>query len=99
MGSWLAGLYDSDKIVIRAAQESFKEAFPTKEKQKNVWRIYLESILRYVSDVIFKESVNTLSDERTTSPDDALTKYARVVGAAIYVISYALGQSTKHASR
>ncbi|KAL9044085.1 MAG: hypothetical protein Q9214_002754, partial [Letrouitia sp. 1 TL-2023] len=90
VGSWLAGLYDSDKIVIRAAQESFKEVFPTKEKQKNVWRIYLESILRYVSDAILKESVNTLSDERMTSPDDASTKYARVVGAAIYVISYAL---------
>lgn len=91
MGSWLAGLYDSDKIVIRAAQESFKEVFPTEEKQKNVWRIYIESILRYVSDVVSKESVNTLSDERTTSPDDASTKYARVVGAAIYVVSYALG--------
>ncbi|KAL9610067.1 MAG: hypothetical protein Q9167_005204 [Letrouitia subvulpina] len=95
VGSWLAGLYDSDKIVARAAQESFNEVFPTKEKQKNVWRIYLEAILRYVSDVIFKESVNTLSDERTTSLDDASTKYARVVGAAIYIISYALDELTE----
>ena len=86
VGPWLAGLYDVDRSVTRAAQESLEQVFPSVEKRSNLWRLYRPSIIAFCSDAITKESVYTLSDERTTSPDDALAKHARVVGASILVV-------------
>lgn len=85
--SWLAGLYDNDKSVSRAANESFYKIFNSEEKRRHVWRLYQSSILEYAQDVINKETANTLSDERTVSPDDAYAKYSRVVGAAIMMVN------------
>ena len=91
VGAWLSGLYDNDKLVTRAAYDAFTNVFPSDDKQKNVWRVYQPSILEYCRDAILKESVRTLSDERTTSPDDAEAKYARVVSSAISVVTNILG--------
>ena len=99
VGPWLAGLYDNDKVVSRAAQESLKQVFNTEDKMKNIWTVYQKAILDYSKDVIMKETINTLSDERTTSPDDASAKYTRVVGAALLVISYTISQSPENVRR
>ncbi|KAL8799123.1 MAG: hypothetical protein Q9182_006129 [Xanthomendoza sp. 2 TL-2023] len=88
VGPWLAGVFDGDKMVARAAQESVKQTFQTEEKMQNVWKIYLGSILQFCSDAVFKETVNTLSDERSVSPDDASAKYARVVAATVSMARY-----------
>lgn len=93
VASWLAGLYDNDKSVSRAAHESFKQAFNSEEKIENIWRVYQAYIQEYARDVIVKETVNTLSDERTTSPDDASSKYVRVVGAATMIVTHSMGIS------
>ena len=85
--SWVAGQYDNDKSVSRAANESFKRVFSTEEKMENVWRLYQVSILEYARDVVLKETTNTLSDERTTSRDDSSAKYSRVVGASIMMVT------------
>ncbi len=91
VGSWLAGIYDNDKSVSRAAQDSFKQAFPTEEKFRNIWRAYPSVIVEYAKDVVVKETMYTLSDERTTSPDDASAKYSRTVGAVITMVTNLLG--------
>ena len=96
VGAWMCGLYDNDKLVIRAARDSFAQVFHTEGKQQNVWKLCHYSILEFCSDVILKESSRTLSDERTTSPDDAEGKYARVVGSAIVVITQTLGMLSKN---
>lgn len=85
--SWVAGQYDNDKLVSRAANESFKRVFGSEEKMKNVWRLYQVSILEYAEDVVVKETENTLSDERTTSPEDSTAKYSRVVGSSIMMVT------------
>lgn len=85
--SWVAGQYDNDKSVSRAANESFKRVFSAEEKMKNVWRLYQVSILEYARDVIVKETPSTLSDERTTSPEDASAKYSRVVSASVMMVT------------
>ncbi|KAI4106223.1 MAG: hypothetical protein L6R37_002310 [Teloschistes peruensis] len=97
VGAWLAGLFDGDKMVSRTAHSSFKEVFQSEEKINNVWTVYLGSILQYCSDAVFKETVYTLSDERTVSPDDAAAKYARVVAAAVLVVRYVLEISSSKA--
>ena len=89
---WLAGQYDNDKFVSRAAHEAFNSVFRSEDKKNNVWRLYQASILEFARNVIVKETTSTLSDERTVSPDDASAKYSRVVGASIMVVSNLLGK-------
>jgi E3 ubiquitin-protein ligase listerin len=87
VGPWLAGLYDEDKTVAKAAQEAIKLVFPTEEKFRGIWKVFSGSILNYCKSAILEESVNSLSDERTTSPEDGDAKYARVVATSVAVIT------------
>jgi hypothetical protein len=91
IGAWLAGIYDNDRPVQRAALESFTRVFSSEEKRNNVWKIYQGSILDFVDDVVLRQTALTLSDERTVKRDDAEGKYARVVGAAIMLFNRVLG--------
>lgn len=91
IGAWIAGIYDNDRPVHRAALESFTKVFTTEEKRNNVWKIYQSSILDFVEDVILHQTALTLSDERTVKRDDAEGKYARVAGAAILLFNRVLG--------
>ncbi|MCJ1244899.1 hypothetical protein MMC30_002100 [Trapelia coarctata] len=90
VGAWLAGLQDNDRIVSRAAQGALEKVFPSEDKQKTVWKVFQQPILDYCRDAVLKQSVQTLSDERTASPDDAEAKYARVIGTAILTVASAL---------
>ncbi|KAL9010307.1 MAG: hypothetical protein Q9173_004747 [Seirophora scorigena] len=96
-GPWLAGMFDGDKMVTNAATESLKQVFQTEEKLNNVWKLYLGSILGYCSDAVFKETTNTLSDERIVSPDDAFAKHARVIASAVHVVRYAIDNTPEDA--
>jgi hypothetical protein len=89
-GAWLAGLYDQDKGVAKAAFESVKFAFG-EDKVDKFWQIYQEKILDYCRTVIFHETAHTLSDERYISPDDSASKYSRVISTAIAAVSHLLG--------
>ncbi|GAD98073.1 RING zinc finger protein [Paecilomyces variotii No. 5] len=95
IGAWLAGLYDNDKPVSRSAQDSFTRVFATEEKRASVWKIYQNAILLFVEDVILHQSPLTLSDERTTKPDDAESKYARVLGTAFSLFTRVLSQASE----
>lgn len=88
---WLAGLYDNDKSVTRAARDSLRQVFVSEMKLKSLWRVYQSSVLEYADDALTKETIYTLSDERTTSPDDASAKYARVIAAAISMVANVIG--------
>lgn len=92
-GPWLAGLYDNDKSAARAAHESLKQVFASEEKMKGVWRVYQTAILEHATDTIINETIYSISDERTSSPDDASAKYTRVVGSAILLVTKVLGRS------
>ncbi|KAI9882616.1 MAG: hypothetical protein M1823_005635 [Watsoniomyces obsoletus] len=86
VGPWLAGMYDNDRIVRKAAQDAFEQTFLLEEKLREVWRVYQRSILDHAKDCILRETVTTLSDERTVSQDDADAKYARVVATGISLL-------------
>ena len=79
VAAWLCGLYDSDRAVIEATQNSLRQVFTTPEKIQNIRKAYQQPILEYCRDAVDKESVATLSDERTVSADDAQAKYSRVI--------------------
>lgn len=91
VGAWLAGIYDNDRPVQRTALESFTKVFSTEEKRNNVWKIYQSSTLEFIDDVLLHQTPLTLSDERTVKRDDAESKYARVVGAALMLFNRIIG--------
>ncbi|KAL3475905.1 hypothetical protein BJX99DRAFT_228829 [Aspergillus californicus] len=95
IGAWLAGVYDNDKPVHQSAVESFTRVFSTDEKRKGVWKVYQSAILDFVDDVILQQTALTLSDERAVKPEDAESKYARVVGTAIFLFNRILGNTTR----
>lgn len=86
-GPWLAGAQDSDRGVAKAAQDALKQTFPTPEKLQGLSKVFHQSILEYCRDAVTNETVQTLSDERTVSTDDAEATYARVIGTSLAVIS------------
>jgi hypothetical protein len=89
-GAWLCGLRDNDKTVSRAAYDAFSKVFSSADKQRGVWRAFQAPILEYCRDAILNETVQTLSDERTTTPDDAESKYARVIATALLTTANAI---------
>ncbi|KAI7460887.1 hypothetical protein KC357_g8860 [Hortaea werneckii] len=89
--SWLAGTYDGDKAAARAAQEALGSVFPNPEKVAGLRKTFHASILEYCRDAVLHESVQTLSDERSVSADDAQSTYARVVSTSLSVVTALLG--------
>lgn len=88
--SWLAGTFDNDKSVARAASDALDRCFATPEKKAALWNIYKDSIQDRVEDAILVQTTATLSDERTTSPDEAEAKHVRVVGTAVRLLGQLL---------
>ena len=86
VGAWLCGLYDADRSVTEATQNSLRQVFNTPEKIQSIRKAYQQPILEYCRDAIDRETPLTLSDERTVSPDDAQAKYSRVISACIALV-------------
>jgi hypothetical protein len=87
IGAWLSGIYDSDRLVARTAQDSISTAFNTEDKRRTLWKVYRGTLVEYANDAILVQTSQTLSDERSTTPDDAESKFIRVVGNAVQLLS------------
>ncbi|RMZ89542.1 hypothetical protein DV736_g3226, partial [Chaetothyriales sp. CBS 134916] len=88
IGPWLSGLFDNDRVVERAAKEALELVFPTPEKRHMLWKKYRDSLLSHAEDAILVQTANSLSDERSTSKDEAQAKYSRVVGSAMLLLTH-----------
>ena len=93
IGCWLAGTFDADRSVARASHDALAKAFPTDQKRAALWKIYRDAILDHIKDAVILQTPQTLSDERTTSPDDAEQKCVRVVGTALSVLGEILARN------
>ncbi|KAL2760229.1 hypothetical protein ACRALDRAFT_1053971 [Sodiomyces alcalophilus JCM 7366] len=85
VGPWLAGLYDRDRGVSRAANDGLSSFLNTHDKVMQFWKRCQSQILTYATDAM-QETKDTLSDERSTTSDDADAKYFRVVGASLSLV-------------
>ncbi|KAI0097748.1 hypothetical protein GGR51DRAFT_540164 [Nemania sp. FL0031] len=85
VGPWLAGTFDRDRAVSRAATEGLSSFLTTPEKITQFWRRCQQQILNYARDVI-KETAETLSDRRSTNADDADAKYFRVLAGSLALV-------------
>ncbi|KAF4636575.1 hypothetical protein G7Y89_g1514 [Cudoniella acicularis] len=86
VGSWLAGCYDKDNFVARAAQNGISSFLDTDKKVVAFWTRCQPRILDYAEEAI-NETSESLSDERNTSADDAQALYLRVVGSSISLVT------------
>ena len=85
VGPWLAGLYDRDRIVARVANDGLSSFLNSPEKTTLFWKKCQSQILQFATGAI-RETKDTLSDERSTTPEDAESKYFRVLGAALSLV-------------
>jgi E3 ubiquitin-protein ligase listerin len=85
VGAWLAGTYDRDRPVARAANDGITSFLDTEEKVLSFWRRCQHQILAYAQEAI-KETPQTLSDERSMNSDDVQAKYDRVIGASMLLV-------------
>lgn len=85
VGAWLAGLYDRDRVAARAASEGLASFLNTPEKVTSFWNKCQAQILDYAIEAI-QETQETLSDERSTTPEDSEAKYYRVVTASLSLV-------------
>lgn len=81
--TWLAGTHDGDKSVMRTARDALHDMFPTTEKQLTLKKAFQGAVTSYCTNSIIYENAKTLSDERSTSAEDADAIYARVAASSI----------------
>ncbi|KAL5348396.1 hypothetical protein ACLOAV_006879 [Pseudogymnoascus australis] len=82
VGAWLAGTYDRDRPVSKAATDGLNSFFDSEEKILLFWRRCQVQILEFAQEAIL-ETPETLSDERTVNADESQAKFDRVVGASL----------------
>ncbi|EGX88716.1 RING zinc finger protein, putative [Cordyceps militaris CM01] len=85
VGAWLAGLYDRDRAVSRAASDGLGSFLTTPEKGDAFWKKCHFQILAFALEAI-QETQDSLSDERSTTKEDAEAKYFRVINASLSLI-------------
>lgn len=85
VGAWLAGLYDRDRGVARAASDGLGSLVSDPEKADALWRRCQARILDYAAEAV-GETRDSLSDERSTTPEDAEAKFHRVVAAGLALV-------------
>ncbi|KAM0346667.1 hypothetical protein ACHAPU_005379 [Fusarium lateritium] len=85
VAAWLAGLYDRDRVVARAASDGLTSFLNTPEKVLAFWNKCQAQILDYAIEAI-QETEDTLSDERSTTTEDSEAKYFRVVTASLSLV-------------
>ncbi|KAK5654521.1 hypothetical protein OQA88_7150 [Cercophora sp. LCS_1] len=85
VGAWLAGTFDSDKVVSRAATDALSSLLDTKEKQNKFWVKCRTQILEFATDAV-RETPDSLSDARSSTKEDSVAKYYRVMGASLSLL-------------
>ena len=87
VGPWLAGSFDNDRAAAKAAVDALNIVFPTTEKIQGVRRAFQRYIVEYCRNAVLHETIQTLSDERVVSSEDAEATYYRVVATSLSVIN------------
>lgn len=92
VGPWLAGTNDRDKVVSRAAGDGLSSFLNTKEKETKFWVKCQTQIMDYAIQVML-ETPDTLSDARSSTKEDALSKYYRVASGSLSLILGLIGNA------
>ncbi|XP_060079662.1 E3 ubiquitin-protein ligase listerin-like [Ylistrum balloti] len=83
MGAWLLCQCDTYPTVAAAATQAFQSAFPP-TKQTDVLVFCRIEIAQFLTDQLLNQTANSLSDPKSTDPDDMQNKYLRVMTSSLY---------------
>ncbi|KAJ4425091.1 hypothetical protein N0V82_000145 [Gnomoniopsis sp. IMI 355080] len=84
-GVWLAGTFDREKPVARAATDGLATFLTTEDKLTQFWKKCQSQVLQFATGAVV-ETPDTLSDERSTKPEDAEAKFYRVIAACFSLV-------------
>ena len=90
--SWLAGLFDADRNVSKTVSDSLDAVFPSSEKRTKMWKNFQPAIVQFCVDTVFQETASSLSDEKSTTPEDSEDLYVRVMSSHVYLLAAMIGQ-------
>lgn len=82
---WVAGSFDRDRAVARVASAGLSSFLDTPGKMNAFWIKCQSQILDFAIESM-RETRDSLSDERSTTPEDAEAKYFRVVYASLSLV-------------
>lgn len=85
VSSWLAGQFDRDHIVASNVRKAIRSLLKTDEKLVAFYTRHHAAALNYAYNVI-QETPETISDERSVSKVDMMTKYFIVLGSSISLV-------------
>ena len=85
VGPWLAGTFDRDRVVARAAAGGLSHFLNTDAKRDEFWRKCKDHIFKFANEAI-RETAETLSDERSSTKEDSAAKYYRVLGSSLSLV-------------
>ncbi|RCI09883.1 hypothetical protein L249_3874 [Ophiocordyceps polyrhachis-furcata BCC 54312] len=85
VGPWLAGLYDRDRVVVRAVDQGLSSLLDSQEKVSAFWTKCQTQILDYAIEAA-QESPDSLSDERAATAEDVEAKYNRVIVTSLSLV-------------
>lgn len=92
----LSGLYDIDSSVSNLTLKYLSEVFNKDQtKINNLWVLFNNEILNFIDQVLNKEKIDSLSDDRFISRDEAELKYLRLINSTISMTSHLLQLSIK----
>lgn len=83
--AWLAGTYDRDRAVAKAASDGLASFLTTDDKTTLFWKRLQPQILEDATAAL-QETSETLSDMRATTQDDADLKYYRVLYSSLSLV-------------
>ncbi len=87
IGSWIAGTYDTDNIVSKAASNSLDQCFSTPQKKDGLLIVFHTVLLLFVENAISNETQTTLSDERYIGKPESEAKLNRLMTSAVSIFS------------
>lgn len=97
-GTWATSIYDTDRNVATECKASLDGVFsPASGKQDAFYTNFEVGILSYVYDVLNHQTVESLSDARYVTGEDAKFKYDRVVRSCILTLAFLVGRTTPDA--
>ncbi|KAL5624675.1 hypothetical protein BROUX41_004735 [Berkeleyomyces rouxiae] len=83
--AWYAGRSDSSPSVVQIVRQGQQALISSPEKMAHAITKCQSILLRYACDCL-QETKDSLSDERSTKPEDAEAKYYRVITGSMVIV-------------
>ncbi|EPY52844.1 ubiquitin-protein ligase E3 [Schizosaccharomyces cryophilus OY26] len=89
---WMMGFFDVDKTVSFAARNSLSKLL-SEDKWPHVWMKYGNVLVDNIVDILMYETVDSMSDLRFISNEDAESKYERTCACCFSGLSFLINQN------